>query len=62
LEGINAVSSGMVIAATFLLLEPIEPITINYVLMIGTAFLLFFTKIPTPFIILGGLLVGIILQ
>jgi chromate transporter len=62
LEGINAVSSGMVIAATFLLFEPIEPITINYVLMIGTAFLLFFTKIPTPFIILGGLLVGIILQ
>ena len=62
LEGINAVSSGMVIAATFLLLEPIEPITINYVLMIGTAFVLFFTKIPTPVIVLVGLIIGIIVQ
>ncbi|MEQ8240667.1 MAG: chromate efflux transporter [Cyclobacteriaceae bacterium] len=62
LEGINAVSSGMVIAATFLLLEPIEAITINYVLMIGTAFVLFFTKIPTPVIVLVGLIIGIILQ
>ncbi|MEM9329344.1 MAG: chromate transporter, partial [Bacteroidota bacterium] len=62
LEGINAVSSGMVLAATFLLFETIEPIFINYVLMIGTACLIFFTRFPTPVIILIGLLVGIILK
>ncbi|WP_258102719.1 chromate efflux transporter [Marinoscillum sp. MHG1-6] len=62
LEGINAVSSGMVIAATFLLLEPMEPSTLNYLLLIGTAFLLFFTKIPTPVVIIVGLVTGIILQ
>lgn len=62
LEGINAVSSGMVMAATFLLFGSIEASFINYILMIGTACVIFFTKIPTPFIILGGLLVGILLQ
>ena len=62
LEGISAVSSGMVIAATFYLIEPIEITLINYVLMFGTAFLMFFTKIPTPFIILSGLLFGLIFQ
>ncbi len=62
LEGINAVSSGMVMAATFLLFGSIEPTAINYFLMIGTACVIFFTKIPTPLIIIAGLLVGIILQ
>ncbi len=62
LEGINAVSSGMVMAATFLLFETIEPIFINYTLMIGTACLIFFTRFPTPIIILIGLVVGIILN
>lgn len=62
LEGINAVSAGMVIAATFFLLEPVEPNTVNYLLMIGTAFLLFFTKIPTPVVVIVGLITGIILH
>ncbi|MBV6643847.1 MAG: chromate efflux transporter [Cyclobacteriaceae bacterium] len=62
LEGINAVSSGLVIAATFLLVEPIEPLFINYFLMLGTAFLMFFSRIPTPLIILSGLIMGILLQ
>ena len=62
LEGINAVSSGMVMAATFLLFESIPPTFLNYVLMIGTACLIFFTKFPTPFIILIGLLVGIVIK
>ena len=60
LEGINAVSSGMVIAATFLLLEPIESSPLNYILMLGTACILFFTKIPTPVVIVLGLVTGII--
>ena len=61
LEGVHAVSSGMVIAATFLIFQPIEDTLINYILMIGTATTLYFTKTPTPFIILGGLILGIIL-
>lgn len=62
LEGINAVSSGMVMAATFLLFETIEGSPINYALMLGTACIIFFTKVPTPLIILAGLLVGILLK
>jgi chromate transporter len=50
LEGVNAVSSGMVIAATTIL---------NYVLIIATIAIQRFTKIPTPFIIVGGLIFGI---
>ena len=61
LEGINAVSSGMVMAATFLLFGAIESTTLNYTLMLGTAGILFFTKIPTPVIILTGLIIGIII-
>lgn len=62
LEGINAVSSGMVIAATFLLFEPIQPTTLNYILMLGTMCLMFFTRIPTPVIIIVGLITGIIFK
>jgi chromate transporter len=62
LEGISAVSSGMVIAATFYLIEPIEVNFINYGLMFGTAFMMFFTKIPTPFIIISGLILGFVFQ
>lgn len=62
LEGIHAVSSGLVIAATYFLIQPIPPTGFNYFLMIGTAFTLFFTKVPAPLIIAGGLLTGIIFQ
>lgn len=58
LEGVNAVSSGMVIAATFLILVPMEHNPLNYVLIIGTIAVQKFTKIPTPFIIIGGLIFG----
>ncbi|MBC6409373.1 MAG: chromate efflux transporter [Ekhidna sp.] len=61
LEGINAVSAGMVIAATFLILIPMKLSLLNYGLMIGTAATLLFTKFPTPIIIIGGLILGIIL-
>ncbi|MFY0688064.1 MAG: chromate efflux transporter [Cyclobacteriaceae bacterium] len=62
LEGITAVSSGMVIAATFFLIEPIELTFINYALMFGTACLLFFTKIRMPYIIIAGLIFGLIIK
>ncbi|MEP5614360.1 MAG: chromate efflux transporter [Cyclobacteriaceae bacterium] len=60
LEGINAVSSGMVIAATFLILVPMEQNVLNYLLIIATISMQRFTKIPTPFIIIGGLIFGIV--
>lgn len=60
LEGINAASSGMVIAATFLLFQPLEPDFINMAMIISTFLLLMFTKIPSPFIILAGLIAGFI--
>lgn len=60
LEGITAASSGMVIAATFLLLEPIPAAWTNIVFVIGTFLLLKFTRIPAPLIILGGLVSGFV--
>ena len=60
LEGVNAVSSGMVIAATFLILVPMEQNVLNYLLILATISTQRFTKIPTPFIILGGLAFGIV--
>ena len=60
LEGINAVSSGMVIAATLLILIPMEQNVVNYLLVVGTFAILQFSRIPTPFIILGGLVFGIL--
>lgn len=60
LEGINAVSSGMVIAAVFLLFKPIDLNVINLIMVFGTFILLMFTKIPAPFIILAGITAGFI--
>lgn len=61
LEGIVAASSGMVIAAALLLLEPLSLSTVNIALVIGTVLLLKFTKIPASVIILSGLLSGVLL-
>lgn len=60
LEGVTAASSGMVIAAAFLLLEPIPLGVINITFVIGTFLLLRFTPIPAPLIILSGLAAGFI--
>ncbi|MFT4833299.1 MAG: chromate transporter [Marinoscillum sp.] len=62
LEGINAVSAGMVIAAAFILFEPVESSFINYFLMLATIGLMRFTRIPTPVIIIVGLVTGIIIH
>lgn len=61
LEGITAVSAGMVIAAAFLLFMPMEQKPINFILLFGTVGMMHFTKIPTPLIILGGLVFGIVI-
>ncbi len=61
LEGVNAASSGMVIAAALLLFQPLDTNALNIGVTIGTMALLLFTKIPSPFIILAGLIVGVII-
>ena len=61
LEGIVAASARMVIAAALLLLEPIELSYLNISIVVGTALLLQFTKVPAPIIILVGLTLGILL-
>ena len=62
LEGINAASSGLVIAAAFLLFQPIEndANVINITVLLGTFIVLMFTRIPAPFIIIAGLVAGLI--
>lgn len=62
LEGINAVSSGMVIAAAIIMFMPLEPSYINFGITLGTFLVLTFTKIPSPLIIVAGLLGGILIS
>ena len=60
LEGINAVSCGMLIAAAYLLFEPLEANALNIIVILSTYVLLQFTKISSPVIIAGGVVLGII--
>ena len=62
LEGINAVSAGMVYAAVFLLFQSIEATLLNCSLMIATTLFLLFTKIPTPFVIGIGIFLGTVIN
>ncbi|UII33332.1 chromate efflux transporter [Fulvivirga ulvae] len=61
LEGINAASSGMVIAAAVLMFLPLEPNVQNILITAGTLAVLVFTRIPAPIIILLGLGAGFVL-
>lgn len=60
LEGINAVSCGMLIAAAYLLFEPLEANVLHIFFILGTYSLLQFTKISSPVIILVGIVLGIL--
>ncbi|TDQ13751.1 chromate transporter [Algoriphagus boseongensis] len=60
LEGINAVSCGMLIAAAYLLFEPLEANGLNILFILGTYSLLQFTKISSPMIISAGIVLGIL--
>ena len=62
LEGILAASSGMVVAAAFLLFEPLEVSALNILFALGTVLLLKFTKVPAPLIIVGGLIAGFLIE
>ena len=61
LEGISAVSSGMVAAAAIMLYHPIENTILNLSIVVATFALLLFTRIPAPLLILTGLGLGFIL-
>ena len=62
LEGITAASSGLVVASAVILFQPLENTLLNFSVTIATFALLTFTKIPSPFIILGGLVLGLIIK
>lgn len=61
LDGVNAASSGMILAAVVLLSQPLMGDYLNYGIMIGTFAIMFTKKIPTPFLILAGLILGVVL-
>lgn len=60
LEGISAVSSGMVVAAAIMLYRPIDNTPLNFGIVVATFALLLFTRIPAPILILTGFLLGFI--
>lgn len=62
LEGINAVSAGMVVAAAFLLYEPLEQNFHNIAVIVVTFLVLQFTKMPRPIIILIGFGLGFVFK
>ncbi|OUJ73557.1 chromate transporter [Hymenobacter crusticola] len=60
LEGINAVSAGLVCAATFLLYHPLPDTPLNLLLVAITFLLLLWEKVPSYVIVGTGLLAGMI--
>lgn len=59
LEGVNAVSCGMLLAAAYLLFEPLEANTFNIIAIICTYCLLQYSKVPSPVIVLIGVVAGV---
>lgn len=62
LEGITAASAGLVAASAVILFQPLENTILNFSTMIITFCVLAFTRIPSPFIIIGGLILGFVLK
>jgi chromate transporter len=62
LEGITAASAGLVAASAIILFQPLENTFLNFAVTIVTFCLLAFTKVPSPLIILGGLILGFVIQ
>jgi chromate transporter len=60
LSGINAVAVGFMATTFILLAKPFGTDWLAYVLMIGTALLLYFTKIKTPVVIIIGIVLGLV--
>ena len=62
LEGITAAAAGLVAASAVILFQPLENTVLNFGVTIATFCLLVFTRVPSPLIILGGLILGFVLQ
>jgi chromate transporter len=60
LNGIHAASSGLTLAAAIILFLPMATQPQPLLTVAGTLLLLFFTKVPSHLIILGGLLLGLV--
>ncbi|WP_246858885.1 chromate efflux transporter [Chitinophaga sp. XS-30] len=58
LEGINAVVVGIMWAATFILFLSVSPTWYNLLIMTGTLGLLYFSRVPSPFIVIACILMG----
>jgi len=61
LEGITAASSGLVATSAIILFQPLGDTLINFGFTIATFCLLTFTKIPSPLIIVAGLILGFLI-
>jgi chromate transporter len=61
LSGINAVALGFMIAAFFLLLQPVGLNLSSGLSIVITFLILRYTKIKTPYIIFGGIIVGVLI-
>ena len=62
LEGITAASAGLVAASAIILFQPLENSFLNFATTIITFALLAFTRVPSPLIIVAGLLLGLALN
>lgn len=62
LEGINASSAGLAIAAPFVLFNPMHTSLLDISFVMLTFLILQFTKIPHPILVLFGLLMGVVFQ
>lgn len=60
LEGVNGASAGLVVAGAIFLLEPQIGSILNLSLVLVTFLILIFSKIPPPYVILGGLVFGLV--
>jgi chromate transporter len=61
-ESLKRYRAGLVAASAVILFQPLENTIINFSVTIATFLLLLFTKIPSPLIILGGLLLGFVVR
>lgn len=61
LEGITAAAAGLVAASAIILFQPLENTVLNFGVTIATFALLVFTRVPSPVIIVGGLILGFVM-
>ncbi len=62
LEGITAASAGLVAASAIILFQPLENTILNFGVTIITFCLLVFTRVPSPLIIVCGLILGFVVN